>query len=76
MGSQWVGMAKDLMKLPIFAESIMKCHQILLPKGINLLDIITTDDPKIFDSILHAFVGIAAVQVFSDRAQNVFKKLF
>lgn len=56
-------MANDLMALPIFAESIQKCHNVLVPKGIDLLHIVTTDDPKIFDNILHSFVGIAAVQV-------------
>lgn len=64
MGSQWVGMAKDLMQLPIFANSIQKCHKALVPKGIDLLKIITdTTDPNMFDNILHSFVGIAAVQV-------------
>ncbi|GJQ69352.1 hypothetical protein Trydic_g6479 [Trypoxylus dichotomus] len=63
MGSQWVGMGVELMKLPIFAESIMKSHKTLLPKGIDLLNIITTNDPHIFDSILHSFVGIAAIQI-------------
>lgn len=56
-------MGVDLMKLPIFAESIMKCHKTLQPYGVDLLHIITTSDPKIFDSILHSFVGIAAIQV-------------
>ncbi|KRT78126.1 hypothetical protein AMK59_7992, partial [Oryctes borbonicus] len=63
MGSQWAGMGVELMKLPIFAESIMKSHKTLLPKGIDLLNIITTNDPRIFDSILHSFVGIAAIQI-------------
>ncbi|XP_071051537.1 fatty acid synthase-like [Onthophagus taurus] len=63
MGSQWVGMANDLMKLPIFAESIKKSAKILEPKGIDLISIVTGSDPKIFDSIVHSFVGIAAVQI-------------
>lgn len=64
MGSQWAGMAKDLMQLPIFADAIHRCHKVLEPKGVNLLKIVTdTSDPNIFDNILHSFVGIAAVQV-------------
>ena len=63
MGSQWSGMGADLMKIPIFAESIEKCHNLLLPKGLNLKEIITSTDPKMFDSILHSFVGIAAIQI-------------
>lgn len=33
MGSQWCTMGADLMKIPIFAKSIDKCHQILAKKG-------------------------------------------
>lgn len=57
-------MARDLMQLPVFARSIYKCHEILKPRGVDLLKIVTdTSDPKLFDNILHSFVGIAAVQV-------------
>lgn len=63
MGSQWSGMGSALMQLPVFAASIKFCHNILRPKGIDLIKIITVEDPKIFDNILHSFVGIAAIQI-------------
>lgn len=63
MGSQWCGMVGDLMKFPIFAAAIEKCHNILQTKGIDLKYIISTSDKTIFDNILHSFVGIAAIQV-------------
>ncbi|CAH1641071.1 unnamed protein product [Spodoptera littoralis] len=63
MGSQWAGMAKDLMRIPVFAIAIEKCHKALEPKGINLTKIITENDPKIYDNILNSFIGIAAVQI-------------
>ncbi|XP_065219674.1 fatty acid synthase-like [Planococcus citri] len=63
MGSQWSGMAKSLMNIPIFAESIKKSHQIMQSKQIDLIKIITDDDPEIFDNILNSFVGIAAIQI-------------
>lgn len=63
MGSQWCKMGKRLMDLPIFRASIKKSHDVLKGKGLNLVEIITSDDPKIFDNILHSFVGIAAIQV-------------
>ncbi|KAF5286879.1 hypothetical protein FQA39_LY00412 [Lamprigera yunnana] len=63
MGSQWCKMAVDLMALPIFASAIYKCHEILKPKGVDLLKIVTEDDEKMFDNILHSFVGIAAIQI-------------
>ncbi|KAI8441932.1 hypothetical protein MSG28_005604 [Choristoneura fumiferana] len=63
MGSQWAGMAAQLMRLPIFAAAIHKCHKALEPLGVNLTKIVTDPDPKIYDNILHSFIGIAAVQV-------------
>ncbi|XP_065219793.1 fatty acid synthase isoform X2 [Planococcus citri] len=63
MGSQWPGMGKDLMKIPVFAESVQKSHQTLKPKGVDLIRIITNNDPKTFDNILNSFVGIAAIQI-------------
>ncbi|KAL0276311.1 UNVERIFIED_CONTAM: hypothetical protein PYX00_003906 [Menopon gallinae] len=63
MGSQWPSMARRLMDLPIFRESIEKSHKILEAKGLDLIKIVTDHDPKIFDNILHSFVGIAAVQI-------------
>jgi len=66
MGSQCTGMGKDLMRLPLFRETIERCHEVLLPKGLNLIEILTTSDETIFDDILNSFVGIAAVQVGQD----------
>lgn len=63
MGSQWPKMGQELMKLPVFARAVNQCHEILLPKGIDLLDILNNEDPAVFDSILNCFVGIAAVQI-------------
>ncbi|XP_014286164.1 fatty acid synthase [Halyomorpha halys] len=63
MGSQWTGMGTKLMEIPIFANAIHKCHEILKPLGINLIDVITTTDKSIYDNILNSFVGIAAVQI-------------
>ncbi|KAJ8711409.1 hypothetical protein PYW07_008651 [Mythimna separata] len=63
MGSQWAGMGTQLMRIPIFAAAIEKCHKVLSPRGINIVDIITSPDEKTFDNILHSFVGIAAIQI-------------
>jgi len=63
MGSQWPGMGKSLLKLPIFAAAIEKCHRVLEPHGVDLIDVITSDNPRLFDNILNCFVGIAACQV-------------
>nr|XP_023020295.1 fatty acid synthase-like [Leptinotarsa decemlineata] len=63
MGSQWCGMLGDFMKIEVFANSIKKSHDTLAVKGLDLINIITTSDKTIFDSILHCFVGIAAIQI-------------
>lgn len=63
MGSQWAGMARDLMQIDVFSNSIRRCADALRPEGIDLVDIITRDDEKLFDNILNSFVSIAAVQV-------------
>lgn len=63
MGSQWNGMGRDLMQLPVFAESINKSAATLKERGVDLMKILLDDDKTIFDNILHSFVGIAAVQV-------------
>jgi len=63
MGSQWAGMGADLMKIPIFENSIRRCHEILAKKGVDLIKIITSDDPTIFNNILHSFIGISAIQI-------------
>lgn len=63
MGSQWPGMGRELLKIKVFADSIAKCDKVLAPKGINIYNILTDDNPKIFDDILNCFVGIACIQV-------------
>ncbi|KAH8379368.1 hypothetical protein KR009_004445 [Drosophila setifemur] len=63
MGSQWSEMGKSLMIIPRFRESIELCHQTLLSKNLNLINILTSNDPEIYKNILHSFVGIAAVQI-------------
>ncbi|XP_072949807.1 fatty acid synthase-like [Epargyreus clarus] len=63
MGSQWPGMGTDLMRIPTFRKAIMRCHEALAPKGIDIVKIITDNDKHIFDNILHCFVGISAIQI-------------
>lgn len=66
VGSQWLGMGRDLMKIPFIAERIDQCHEVLMPKDIDLRKILTcTDDDQLttFSSCLNIFVGIVAVQI-------------
>lgn len=63
IGSQWPEMGTDLLNIPLFAQTIQKCHNALLPTGLNLLDIITSPEKKTFDDVLHSYVGIAAIEI-------------
>jgi fatty acid synthase, animal type len=63
VGSQWIEMGRDLMRIPLIAESIEKCHNILLTKGINLQEILTSKCPNTFKSCLSIFVGVVSIQI-------------
>lgn len=63
MGSQWTEMGTALLNIPIFKAAIDKCHAVLLPRGLDLINIITSSDKTTFDNILHSFVGIASIQI-------------
>lgn len=63
IGSQWVEMGKDLMKISLFADSIEKSHNILLEKGIDLKKIITSADETTFNNVMNSYVGIVAIEI-------------
>ncbi|XP_044766742.1 fatty acid synthase-like [Coccinella septempunctata] len=63
MGSQWPGMAKDLMKIDVFRNSINRSADLLKPHGINLDDLLTNGTEATFNNVLNSFVSIAAVQI-------------
>ena len=67
MGSQWPGMGADLMRIPVFAETIDRLHATLSERGLDLKRIITNESPDAFDDIMNSFVGITAIQVWSSR---------
>lgn len=63
MGSQWPAMAKQLMDIEIFRNSIKKSADVLKPHGINLEDVIVNGSESTFDNVLNSFVAIASMQV-------------
>ncbi|XP_046659342.1 fatty acid synthase isoform X2 [Homalodisca vitripennis] len=63
MGSQWAGMAKDLMRLEPFAATMNKCAEALRPEGVDLLSIVLSPDQSTFDNVLNSFVSITSCQV-------------
>lgn len=63
MGSQWASMAREMMQVEVFNNSIHRCAEALRPEGIDLIDVLTKSDESRFDNILNSFISIAAVQV-------------
>lgn len=72
LNSQWNQMGKDLLRIKAFKNTILRCHKILEPNGLNLLEIITSEDPTIFDHVQHPFVAICSVQM---GMVNILKEL-
>jgi fatty acid synthase, animal type len=63
IGSQWQEMGTDLLTIPLFRKTIQKCHDILASKGLNLIEIITSQDKSTFDQVLNSYVGIVAIEI-------------
>lgn len=40
-----------------------RSHRILQPKGIDLINIITSEDKTTFNNVLNSFLGIASIQI-------------
>lgn len=63
LGSQWTAMGKSLMQIQPFYDSIMKCHNILKRNvDFDLINVITSEDKTIIDSILNSITSIGAIQ--------------
>jgi len=56
-------MGKALLKIPVFEAAISKCAKVLQPKGVDLIKILSSDDPKVLDSTINKVVAVVAVQV-------------
>lgn len=62
MGSQWIEMGTSLMELPLFRSTVDKLQATMKSYDIDLIKIITTDDPTVYDNIINSFVGITCIQ--------------
>lgn len=63
MGTQWVGMGRDLMKLEVFHKSILRANEILKPYNISVYNLLMSSDESTFEDTLSSFVAIACIQV-------------
>ncbi|KAK8761425.1 hypothetical protein V5799_027308 [Amblyomma americanum] len=62
LGSQWRGMAREMMQFDLFARSIHKSHDVLEPFGVDLIDLVTSEKAQP-ETMASPFVSITAIQV-------------
>lgn len=63
MGSQWITMGRDLLKIEIFKKTFDRCAHVLKKYNIDLYHVVTTADQTVFDDISINFVAITAIEV-------------
>ena len=63
MGSQWPSMAKSLMCLPVFSQSIKRSAQVLSDYDCDLMSILLEENHNLIDCPPNAFISLAAVQI-------------
>ena len=63
MGGQWVGMAKALMPIKVFADKLEECHQILQPFGVNLKHLLLSDDKNSMSSMTTKYCATTSLQI-------------
>lgn len=63
MGTQWAGMGQSLMQLQEFRESIQRSDVALKDIGLCVSQLLMNADESTFEDTVHAFVGLAAIQV-------------
>ena len=63
MGSQWPGMARDMMNIDVFRKSLEKSDATLKPFGVELIKMIEESTDETFSSPLNSFVCIVSIQV-------------
>ncbi|CAG2163067.1 unnamed protein product, partial [Oppiella nova] len=63
LGGQWVGMAKALMPIKIFADKIEECHEILKPYDIDLKHLLLSDDKNSMSNMTNKFCATTAIEI-------------
>ncbi|XP_068119118.1 fatty acid synthase [Hyperolius riggenbachi] len=63
MGTQWKGMGHSLMNLDMFRESILRSDEALKGTGLKVSKLLLNADDSTFEDTVHAFVGLAAIQI-------------
>ena len=63
LGGEWVGMAKALMPIELFSAKIDEYHDILIPYGIDLKDILLSEDKNTMATMTNKFCATTAIEL-------------
>ena len=63
MGSQWPGMARDMLHVHVFKQSLLKSDAVLKQYDVELMKIIGEGNGDTFQNPVNAFVTITSIQV-------------
>ncbi|CAG2170884.1 unnamed protein product, partial [Oppiella nova] len=63
LGGQWTAMAKALMPIKIFADKVEECHQILQEFGIDLKDMLLSEDKTLMSTMTAKFCSTTAIEI-------------
>ena len=63
IGSQWLYMGRDLMKIEVFRNTMQKCSGAVRQYGVDLENVIDNGDEKTFKNLINTFTAITAVSV-------------
>ena len=64
MGSQWPGMAKGLMQIPLFDQSLRQSSETLKEYGLDVYGMLQSSDPEQYQkNTLNCMLAITSIQV-------------
>lgn len=56
-------MGKDLLRIEVFRKTFERCAAAVKPYNVDLMDIVTREDPNMFDDITNCFTAIGAIEI-------------
>lgn len=63
MGSQWLGMGRDLLQVEIFRATIEQCDKVLAPMNVSLRTLFENPTEEMFRNPIHVMTGVIGMQV-------------
>ncbi len=63
LGGQWPAMAKALMPIKIFADKVEECHQILAEFGVDLKNLLLSEDKTTISTMTAKFCSTTAIEI-------------